>query len=275
MCQPVRIAVLGSINRDLVIQCVTLPRPGETIIAESMQEFHGGKGANQAVAAARLGAEVAMIGRVGDDAFANILVGNLSREGVDTRYIRRQSDCPSGLAIVSVDRGGENAIMVVPGANSQVTARDAENAADMIADADVLLVQLEVATEAVVAALTIAKQHGVRTVLDPAPMVTNPPDALLQVDWICPNRTEAGALLGRDILSVEDACRAARDLCDRGVENAVVTLGSSGAVWSNGEQAEHTPACRVDVVDTTAAGDAFAAALAMACVETDSTSQVI
>lgn len=257
-----RLAVLGSINMDLVIRCRRLSRPGETLLADDAREVPGGKGANQAVAAARLGAQVAMIGRVGSDGFASSLLANLRAENVDTGAVVSTPDCPSGLAVVSVDSGGENSITVVPGANGRVTPADVESAADVIRNADVLLLQLETPVEAVLAGIHIARAAGTRVILDPAPAPTNLPAGLLNVDALCPNESEAAAILGCEIDSIDAARSAVLDLQGFGAANAIITLGANGAIFCDSSgHVQHVPTAKVDAVDTTAAGDAFAAAL--------------
>ncbi len=263
-----RIAVVGSINMDLLVRSDRLPRPGETVLADDVRESPGGKGANQAVAAARLGAAVAMIGRVGSDAFADRLLGNLGAEGVNTRWVQRTAECASGLAIVAVDRTGENSITVVPGANRQVSPEDILAAADVIREADVALMQLEIPIDTVLAAIQVARDAGTQVILDPAPAPSTLHGGLLDVDVICPNASEAAALLGRDIASVDDAMDASLSLTKLGVAQAIVTLGRDGAVVCDTEgRREHIVSPRVDAVDTTAAGDAFAAALGVRLAE--------
>ena len=188
---------------DLVIRCQSLPMPGETIMAESSMEVCGGKGANQAVAAARAGGQVTMIGRVGDDAFGGRLISNLEQAGVDTRLVERTRDCASGLAIVAVERSSQNSIMVVAGANGRVCPDDVEAARGVIEASDILLLQLEVPTDAVIGAIEIARKAGVRIVLDPAPSLNSWPPDLLDVDLLCPNRSEAARMLGVPDESIE------------------------------------------------------------------------
>ncbi len=252
---------------DLVVRCARLARPGETIIAESVSEVPGGKGANQAVAAARMGADVAMIGRVGDDAFAARLVENLQRHKIDITRVSASRDCASGLAIVAVQSNGENSIVVVSGANGQLSVDDVASAADVIRASDALLLQLEVPLATVAAAATLARQAGVRVILDPAPAPAQFPEELLDVDLLCPNQSEAAAILGRPVESIDDARDAVIELKRRGAGDAVVTLGSRGAVVSDGGSATWLEPFTVEAVDTTAAGDAFAGALAVRWAE--------
>ena len=258
-----RIAVLGSINIDLVVRCPHLPAPGETIIAGESLEIPGGKGANQAVSAARAGGDVSMIGRVGDDAFAGTLLENLRRENIDTSQVGETDDCASGLAVVAVEASGENAIMVVPGSNGRVSPTDVLAAADVIRGADVLLLQLEIPLDAVIAASEIAADSGVPVILDPAPMPASLPSQILSVDFVCPNRSEASAIVGRRIETVDAARDAAAPLHQQGARNVIITLGGDGAVVSDGDLVEWIKAFPITPVDTTAAGDAFAGAFAV------------
>jgi ribokinase len=265
-----RIAVLGSVNMDLVAHCSHLPHRGETIIASSFSEVSGGKGANQAVAAARLGAEVTMIGRVGDDAFASQLRGHLDRERIDTTFVLPTEKCSSGIAIVAVEHSGENSIVVVPGANGRLDVADVTSAAGAIRASDALLLQLEIPIAAVLAAINIARASGVRIILDPAPAPSQFPPELFDVDVICPNQLEASAILGCPVQSVADAEQAAVELARRGVKYAIVTMGAEGAVASDGEIVIRFDPFAIHAIDTTAAGDAFAAAFAVRSIEQDS-----
>ena len=259
-----RIAVLGSINMDLVIRCHHLPVAGETVIARSSVEVPGGKGANQAVAAARLGADVTMIGSVGDDAFADRLIENLKSERIDVGRVTRRDNCASGLAVVAVEDTGENLIAVVPGANATVSVEDAQRARDIIQSSDALLLQLEVPHDTVIDALKLAREVKTRVILDPAPATSPFPNDLLQADVICPNQSEAALILGNDVNTIDDAKDAAIALTRRGVANAIITLGAQGVVISDGNHSVWIEPFSVSPVDTTAAGDAFAGALAVA-----------
>jgi ribokinase len=265
-----RIAVVGSINADLVVRCAKLPRPGETISAFDVSELPGGKGANQAVAAARLGAEVTMIGRVGDDAFGQRLRSGLQENDVGVDWVWTTPNCASGLAIVAVEDNGENSIMVVPGANGRLTPADVLAASEVIRQADIVLLQLEVPIETTIAAIKFARDCGTPVILDPAPAPTfgddDPmiPGDLLQVEVACPNEAEALALTNVRIETVADAERAACCLRSLGPKYGIVTLGARGAVLCEPDSSPSLiPAFRINAVDTTAAGDAFAAALAV------------
>lgn len=264
-----RIVVVGSLNMDLVVRTARLPRPGETVAGRDFLQVPGGKGANQAVAAARLGADVAMIGRVGDDAFGRQLVGSLARDGVDTGAVAATAGISSGLAIIGVEESGQNAITILGGANALLTPEDVRRHDATIAGASALLVQLEVPLTTVAAAIAIAKRHGVLAILDPAPAPRGLlPADLHAVDVISPNQSEAEAITEIAVVSVADATRAAAILHERGARQVVLKLGEQGALASDGMgNIVHVPAPQVSVVDTTAAGDAFTAALAVALVE--------
>jgi ribokinase len=266
---PLRIVVVGSINMDLVARVPRLPRPGETVQGSTFSQMPGGKGANQAVAAALLGADVTMIGRVGDDVFGQQLVAALVGRGVRTEHVQITPNCPSGLALIGVEDCGQNVITLIGGANQRLFPTDVRAREVVIRDADALLVQLEVPQETVVAAVAIARKHGILTILDPAPAPPAwLPDELYAVDLISPNQTEAEALTGIAVTTTADAVRAATALHGRGVRRVVIKLGDRGALASEiGGEAIQIPAMQVQVVDTTAAGDAFTAALAVALVE--------
>ena len=263
------ITVIGSINMDLVIRCAALPSPGQTLLAHSSREVCGGKGANQAVAAARAGGQVTMIGRVGNDAFAQRLTANLQQEGIETTYVQPTDDCASGLAIVAVEDSGQNSILVVPGANGRVSVADVLSAQDIIQESDIVLMQLEIPLDAVAMAIRLANQANVRIILDPAPAPAVWPPDLFQVDLMCPNESEAAALTGTRIVKPKDAAAAGHAFHDRGCRNVVITMGPKGAVVSSTGEVRSVAPFAVDAVDTTAAGDAFAGALAVRWAETD------
>lgn len=264
-----RVVVVGSVNMDLVVRCHTMPLPGQTVSGEDFATFPGGKGANQAVAAARLGADCAMVGCVGDDAFGRQLRENLQREQVNVDALHVIDDTPSGVAVIAVDAAGENAITVVPGANGQLRPGHIDQAESIIAAASVMLVQLETPSATVTGAIELARRHGVRCVLDPAPAPPGGLDpALYQVDLISPNQTELAALAERPVSSIDQATDAARSLLKRGAGVVVVKLGKDGALIVRPDQPPvHLPAFPAEVMDTTAAGDAFTAALGVGLAE--------
>jgi len=256
------IVVVGSLNMDLVVRAPRLPRVGETILGSDFRTFPGGKGANQAVAAARLGHKVKMIGRVGNDPFGESLLATVAQDGVDVTFIRRDDQAATGVALITVEEQGDNAIVVAPGANARLTPEDIRASEAAFAGASVLLLQLECPLSAVAQAIQMARQHHAQVVLNPAPAQTLEADLLESVDYLIPNQTELALLAG------QDSIRAAMQvLLQHGVKNLVVTLGENGALVANGSQEIHLPAHRVAVVDTTAAGDAFAGAFAVALAE--------
>jgi ribokinase len=246
---------------DLVIRCANLPTAGQTVLAESSAEFCGGKGANQAVAAAMAGGDISMIGAVGGDAFAGRLLGNLTQHGVRCDAVARCDDWASGLAVISVDQLGQNSILVVPGANASVSRNAVLAAKTMIQRCDGLLVQFEIPLDAALAGIEIAKQAGVRVVVDPAPAPRDFSLELLGVDLLCPNELEAAELTGQRVKTVDDARSAAVMLHEMGAEHVAITMGGQGTLLHSEGESRLIPAFRVDVVDTTAAGDAFAGAV--------------
>ncbi|HEU5318942.1 MAG TPA: ribokinase [Chloroflexota bacterium] len=263
-----RVCVVGSFNVDLVFGAPRLPERGETLAGSAFGMFIGGKGANQAVAAARAGARVEMIGRLGSDSFGRDVTGALEEEGVVLRHVVRDAHEGTGVAGIVVDPHGGNAIVVVPRANMRLTEQDVRKARGAISAADVLLLQLEVPLEASLAAAKIARQAGVRVILNPAP-ARDLPDALYAaVDVLTPNESETQLLTGVPATTREGAVEAARVLAGRGVKTILLTLGERGAlVLEQGGEPIAVPAPAVEAVDTTAAGDAFCGALGVALAE--------
>ncbi len=259
-----RISVVGSLNMDLVIRSPHIPQPGETIIGSDFETIPGGKGANQAVAAARLGGQVSMVGRVGDDAFADALLDNLASAGVDSSFVLRDERAASGVALIVVDDNGENIIVVASGANMQLTEADVESAEQVIAASDVLILQLEVPLSVVTRAAQIAQAHQVTVVLNPAPARELPPDLLKLVDVLVPNESETALLTGLPIDSQVELEKAADNLLSSGIRSVVITLGGRGAfLASTNYKSKIYEAFSIQPVDTTAAGDAFVAGLAV------------
>jgi ribokinase len=251
---------------DLVARTSRLPVPGETVPGDGFWTAPGGKGANQAVACARLGAATHMIGRVGDDVFGNALRDELQAAGVDVTSVATTPG-PSGVAVIAVDAAAENTIIVVPGANGKVGEEDLRRLEAVVPTARVLLLQLEVPAEAVVAAARIARTAGVTTILDPAPAQPLPQEIYGLVDVITPNESEAAALAGFPVRDEHDARRAAQLLLDRGARSVIVKMGGRGAYVHDGTHGRLLPAFKVVPVDTVAAGDAFNGALAAALSE--------
>lgn len=257
------VVIVGSLNMDLVVRAPRHPQPGETIIGSDFQTFPGGKGANQAVAVARLGGKVRMIGRVGQDAFGDALLATVAHDGVDTTYIRRDPEAPTGVALITLDAAGQNTIVVASGANWRVSAQDVRDAEAAFEGADVLLMQLECPLDAVEAATDLAHRYGLQVVLNPAPARPLPASLLARVDYLLPNQPELSLLAGGES-NREAAIRAVQAM---GARNLVVTLGEEGALLALNDQREYLPAYKVTVVDTVAAGDAFAGAFALALSE--------
>ncbi len=257
------VVVFGSINMDLVVQTPRLPAPGETLAGHTFFTAPGGKGANQAVAAARLGVPTRMVGRVGDDVFADALRSSLQHYGVDTRYIAA-SPGPSGVAAIAVDDAAENTIVIVAGANGLVGQDDLARLDTALEGAEVLLLQLEVPLAAVLEAARRARAKGVTVLLDPAPAQPLPPELYGLADIITPTESEAAALAGFAVRDEGDAARAAQELIARGAGSAIVKLGARGAYWAEQSGGRLFPAIPVEAIDTVAAGDAFNGALAAA-----------
>jgi len=256
------VIVIGSSNVDLVVHVPHLPGPGETILGSDVARVAGGKGANQAVAAQRAGAAVAFIGCLGDDAFADLAVTELVGAGVQLTHVRRVPGAVTGLAFITVADGGENSIVVAPGANAMVQATDVTAAQTTIGDARILVAQLEIPMSTVMYALTVARRAGVMTLLNPAPAQPLSDEQLTLVDVLVCNETEATTLTQTPVSDVASALTAAHQLQGRGPRSVIVTLGAQGAVVVESDTAQHQPAFTVAVVDTTAAGDAFIGALA-------------
>jgi ribokinase len=258
------ILVIGSLNADLVVRAPRFPTPGETISGQDLSIIPGGKGANQAVAAARQGASVAMVGRVGDDSFGPTLIENLQDNQVDTTYVQTDESA-TGTATIIVDSSGQNTIVLSPGANGKVTPADVDSVS--FQDADMLLLQLEIPLETVVHAASVARQNGLRVILNPAPARQLPDSLLADVDILVPNESELQLLSGQSVTDTASAESAAGVLLAKGVKTVIVTLGSNGALLVTAENEIHIPTFQVEVVDTTAAGDAFIGGLATALLK--------
>ncbi len=262
-----RLVVVGSSNIDMVVKTDAIPRAGETRLGGEFVMVPGGKGANQAVCAAKLGADVTLVARVGDDVFGERSLVNFRSVGIDTNFVTKDSGHPSGVALIAVDVHGENAIVVAPGANWALSPADVDAARDAIAKADAVVLQLEIPQETVDHAIRLARSLGKRVVLNPAPMRPVSQDILSLVDVLTPNEHEAAALLGGPPFDASEAPAAAQELLRMGVGSVVITLGSEGAYAAGPEGAGLVPAVRVKAVDTTAAGDAFTASLACGLAE--------
>lgn len=262
---PAKIVVVGSFNMDLTTYVPRMPRPGETIMGDRFVTGPGGKGSNQAIAAARLGAEVTFVGRVGRDSFGETALKMWRDNGVDTRFVVTDPELATGVAPILVEQGGENMIVVALGANLAVSPADVDAAAEAINAADVLVTGLEIPPATAAYALTVAKAAGVRTVLNPAPASALPDATLADADFITPNETELEVLTG---LATGDTEYAARMLLKRPDQTVIVTMGGGGTLYvTNSTGSGHVPVFSVDVVDTTGAGDAFTAGVSVALGE--------
>lgn len=269
-----KIVVVGSANTDFVLGVPQLPSNGETVLGNQFRVVKGGKGANQAVAAARLGASVTFIARLGKDSFGDEALNAYRQEGITTDFIVRDADIHSGVALILVNENGENIIAVGPGANGHLTAEDVQAASAAIQQADCLLVQLEIPVDAVRTAVEIAHQHKVKVILNPAPAQKLPQEILTFVDYLTPNETEAAILAGENPSSTNEGSlpRLASIL---NIPNLIVTLGSRGACIIQNGRLTYVPTLPVTPVDTTASGDAFNGALAVALARGESLPQAV
>ena len=267
------IIVVGSLNADLVVRTPRFPQPGETISGEDLLIIPGGKGANQAVAAARQGASTAMVGRVGNDSFGPELIGNLNQNHVDTSHVQTDPQTATGTAIIMVDAKGQNTIVLSPGGNGRVTAADVNDVP--FGDYKLLLLQLEIPVEAVLAAAQRAKESDLRVLLNPAPARALPDELLSLPDFLVPNESELSLLTAQPVNDIVSAENAAKILLERGVQNVIVTLGANGALIVNKDLTKHIPPFPVQVVDTTAAGDAFIGGFAAALLQDKSMEEAV
>lgn len=257
-----KVLVVGSANVDLVAQVPRCPKDGESLIGRSFRTVCGGKGANQAVAAARLGATTWFAGAVGADSFGQMQRAALSGAGVDVTYLKTHPTEPTGTAMIFVAETGQNSIVVIPSANFALTPADVEALAPVFNEVDVVLLQLEIPMPVVDATLALARRRGVLSIVDAGPAQPVAEDILRKADVVSPNETEAEAITGVAVRSPDDARVAAHKLLDAGAGEVVMKLGEHGALYL-GKECFHEPAFAVEPVDTTAAGDAFTAALAL------------
>jgi ribokinase len=261
------ILVIGSSNTDMVIQAPYLPTAGETVLGKKFVMNPGGKGANQAVAAARLGGNVSFLGKLGEDLFGQQAIANLQREGISTDYLLVDPNHASGVALITVDKQGENTIVVASGANMALTEAEILQSQEAIAQAKLILLQLEIPLDTVELAVKIASELGKTIILNPAPAFPLTDSLLSRVTILTPNQTEAKILTGIEVDSPSTARLAAQQLYKRGVANVIITLGKEGAYLFNEQVAQLIPSYTVEAVDTTAAGDTFNGALAVALSE--------
>lgn len=273
---PANVVVVGSLNMDLVARAERLPRPGETLAGESFATVGGGKGANQAVAAARLGARVSMIGCVGADAYGEQLREALLREGIDCQAVARIEGVSTGVALIVVDAGSQNAIVIVAGGNGRLTPEAVVQFDDLLLAADVVICQLEVPQATVGHTLRRARALGKTVILNPAPATGPlPVDWYASIDYLIPNESEAAALSGVPVSSLETARAAAQRLLELGVSKVIITLGAQGSLLADAQGFEHFPTPCVQALDTTAAGDTFVGGFAAALVQGKSEREAI
>ncbi|MCP3966718.1 MAG: ribokinase [Lentisphaerae bacterium] len=257
------IVVVGSSNTDMIIKTPRIPRPGETILGGVFSTVQGGKGANQAVAAARSGGQVSFVASVGLDSFGEQAINSYKEDGIDTQFIVRDMNEPSGVALIFVSECSENSIAVAPGANSKLSAEHIQSAKKSIENSDIMLLQLEIPLHTVIEAAQLAKKAGAKVILNPAPARALPDELLQDVAFLTPNETEAELLTGIKVDGAMSASQAADILMNKGVRNVIITMGSKGVFLANRAVSRMIPAYKVDAVDTTAAGDTFNGAFAV------------
>ncbi|KJV48422.1 ribokinase [Pantoea sp. BL1] len=263
------IAVIGSNMVDLITYTNQMPKAGETLEAPDFAIGCGGKGANQAVAAAKMGASVMMVSKVGDDLFAPNTVANLKQQGVDTQFVTTAPGTSSGVAPIFVDDQSQNRILIIKGANQQLKPADIDAAAEALKACQLIILQLEIPLETVYYAIDFARQHGIKVILNPAPAVAN-----LDIDYACkcdffmPNETELEILTGMPVGTDDEVKRAGQVLLKRGLKNLIITLGGRGSLWMSGDHLRHVAPTAVQAVDTSGAGDAFIGCFAHELVKT-------
>jgi ribokinase len=262
-----KIIVVGSSNMDLVVKSSRIPSRGETILGGEFIMTPGGKGANQAVAAAKLGADVFFVTKLGDDIFGRQSLSNFQKVGIHTKYVEQTKEAPSGVALITVDEAGDNVIVVAPGANLKLSPDDVKKAQSDITSSGAVATQLEVPLETVEFAARLANEAGVPFILDPAPAQKLNDELLCMVDVLTPNETEAGILVGIEVTDENSAQIAAKNLLDRGVKAVILTMGSKGYLQATRRAVGFIPSVIVDTVDSTAAGDAFAGSLVVGLAE--------
>lgn len=270
-----KILVVGSTNTDMVIKTSKLPAPGETVLGGDFVMNPGGKGANQAVAAQRLGGEVTFVGKVGNDSFGKQAIQSLKNEGINIDFVTTDSGLPSGIAMITVDENGENSIVVAPGANHSLSPADCNPATVILNSGSLVLLQLEVPLKTVNHVARKAAQKGAKVILNPAPAQPLTDELLQNIFLISPNKNEAGLLTGIPVFDVESAQKAAEELKKKGVQVVIITMGSSGAFVLSDEFSGMVDSPKVLATDTTAAGDTFNGALAVALSENKSLLQAV
>lgn len=256
-----RICVLGSMNMDIVLKVKNMPQVGETIMSKSMEKIAGGKGANQAVAAKRSGADVYMIAKVGRDDNGVILTEELEKDNIDVRYVFKDDKEPTGMAIINVDDNGDNSIIVVSGANMAIKSNEISSIEGAIEESNIVVTQFETPMDMSIEAFKLAKKHDKLTILNPAPAMEIDDELLKYTDIIIPNETEAALLTNIEVKDLESGKQAAEEFFKKGVKCVIITLGEKGAAVITKENSEIVPAYKVEAIDTTAAGDSFIGAL--------------
>ena len=262
-----KITIIGSSNTDMVIKSGHLPAPGETVLGGDFFMNPGGKGANQAVAAARLGGEVHFVCKVGKDVFGETALQQFKQDGINTQFVTQDPLAPSGVALINVDAKGENCITVASGANNCLSKGDIDAASEIFEAGDFVLIQLETPLETVVYASAIAAKKGLKVVLNPAPAAELPAELFAHLYAITPNETEAEFLTGIPVNDLLSAEKAANILLHKGVQHVIITLGAEGALYKTSYETEHIPVAKVEAKDTTAAGDCFNGALVVGLSE--------
>ena len=250
-----KVSVIGSINMDMIISVDSMPKIGETIFSNDFKLAHGGKGANQAVAAKRLGNDVYMISKVGKDAYGSEILESLKNENINIDKIFKCEDKPTGTAVITVNKEGNNSIIVIPGSNMAINVNEVQEAKKVISESDILVAQFETSIDATIEAFKIAKENNVITILNPAPAKKIPDELLKFTDIIIPNETEAELLTGVQVKDLESAKKAAEEFFKREVKYVIVTMGEKGAALISKGKSVLIPAYKVKAVDTTAAGD--------------------
>jgi ribokinase len=263
MAKRPRIAVIGSANIDLTTFTDKFPKPGETLFAPKFDLGFGGKGANQAVAARLCGAEVFMVARVGSDLFGPATIENFRKQGIDATHVKQVEGLSSGVAPIFVEANGQNRILVVKGANDALKPADVDAAADVLKSADCIVLQFEIPVETVYYAVSFAKKHGIRCIVNPAPAQPVDMAALKDLDYFVPNETETEIITGSPVKNVEDAKRCAEKLVNGGVKRVIITLGANGSLLASHDGFEHVAPFAVKSIDSTGAGDAFIGSFAV------------
>src|SRR3984885_2250977 len=263
MARTPRIAVIGSANTDLVTFSSVFPRPGETLFGQNFDLGFGGKGANQAVAARLCGAEVLMLAKVGDDLFGEATIRNFASFGIDTTHVKMVKGVSTGAATILVEPSGQNRIIVVKGANDQLSAADVDAAAAALRGVDTIILQFEIPLETIYHAVRFARTHDIRCIVNPAPAVPANLASLAAADYFIPNETEAELLTGLPVHTLEEAAACAKALLQQGFSRVILTLGARGSLIASAQGCIHVPPFAVTAVDTTGAGDAFIGSLAV------------